>query len=287
MAAFLNGPGCDVGLSEIVEELQFLNQASGGTKPQSYSTSDGVSRDSANNTTRIHLNPEQGPASGVVSTSESRKIHPLKGLSKLVKGIGDSGCKSHTEKSNGGGVATKPNRLKRKATTDHREGSVRRDCIPQSTERKQPKRSVGVSVAAVTDDDVVPDVNNIQSWSDGLIESWDACIFTPTPKETQQNIPPKETHQSVPAVDSDSEELPSNQEAYRREIEPVVDNQDIVRLIQDSNQNLARQIQDCFKTLERRIGTFEEQLAVYNRRLEAVENKVEDHHNTAANVQQQ
>ncbi|KAL1280075.1 hypothetical protein QQF64_014675, partial [Cirrhinus molitorella] len=209
------------------------------------------------------------------------------GLSKLVKGIGDSGCKSHTEKSNGGGVATKPNRLKRKATTDHREGSVRRDCIPQSTERKQPKRSVGVSVAAVTDDDVVPDVNNIQSWSDGLIESWDACIFTPTPKETQQNIPPKETHQSVPAVDSDSEELPSNQEAYRREIEPVVDNQDIVRLIQDSNQNLARQIQDCFKTLERRIGTFEEQLAVYNRRLEAVENKVEDHHNTAANVQQQ
>lgn len=69
------------------------------------------------------------------------------GLSKLVKGIGDSGCKSRTEKpSGGGGVATKPNRLKRKATTDPREGSVRRDCIPQSAERKQPKRSVGVSV---------------------------------------------------------------------------------------------------------------------------------------------
>ncbi|CAM4503636.1 unnamed protein product [Leuciscus chuanchicus] len=104
-------------------------------------------------------------------------------------------------------------------------------------------------------DNAVPDINDVQSWSDGLIESWDDCVFTPVPKETQRSVP------SSDRVESDPEELPSNQEAYRRESHPNIDNQHIIGLIQDS-------VKTALNAFEERLN---ERLDAFERRLDAYE----------------
>ncbi|MGL5955640.1 MAG: hypothetical protein ACRC0X_03425, partial [Brevinema sp.] len=64
------------------------------------------------------------------------------------------------------------------------------------------------------------DIDNVQNWSDDLLESWDACVFTPESEKDKQRVDTKETHQSASGSVFDSEELPSNQEAYRQQLQP-------------------------------------------------------------------
>jgi hypothetical protein len=106
---------------------------------------------------------------------------------------------------------------------------------------------------------VVPDINDVQSWSEGLIQSWDGCVFTNDPKETPQSVPTSE--RVVVVEESDPEQLPSNQEAYKQESQPVIDNQHIAGLIQDSVKTALNAFEVRFdkrlNAIERRLDAYE------------------------------
>jgi len=107
-------------------------------------------------------------------------------------------------------------------------------------------------------DNAVPDINDVQSWSDGLIQSWDDCVFTNIPKETPQAVPSSE--RVVAVGESDPEQLPSNQEAYKRESQPNIDNQHIAGLIQDSVKTALNAFEVRF---DKRLNAIERRLDVY------------------------
>jgi len=108
-------------------------------------------------------------------------------------------------------------------------------------------------------DSAVPDINDVQSWTDGLIQSWDDCVFTNAPKETPQSVP--SSKRVVTVEESDPEELPSNQEAYRRETQRNKDNQHIDGLIQDSVKTALNAFEVRFdkrlNAIERRLDAYE------------------------------
>ncbi|MGL5956307.1 MAG: hypothetical protein ACRC0X_06860 [Brevinema sp.] len=74
----------------------------------------------------------------------------------------------------------------------------------------------------------------------------------------------------------DSEELPSNQEAYRQQLQPVIDNQFIIELIQSR-----------FKSIDTRFTVFEERLTAIERRLDVLAGKHDQCHQNMTAVQQQ
>ncbi|XP_048066610.1 uncharacterized protein LOC125280256 [Megalobrama amblycephala] len=244
-------------LDDLVEQIQFLNQASGGSKNGLRSaTNQPPSRGSSNNPELGDPKPEtssstnQPPSPGSTnnpelggtypaSTSSKRVcIQPLKGLSNLIKSIDTPQCRGDTEKPGCSGITSK-NRLKRKNAVGNRTKAKPpvdcerdTDCIPQTPDRKRPRQSFGAIVDVNADDNVVPDVDDVQNWGDGLLESWDACEFTVLPKETQPHVPSDENVAVV--AESDPEELPSNQEAFIRESHLNIDTQFITTLIQDT-----------------------------------------------------
>ncbi|XP_051528131.1 uncharacterized protein LOC127425887 [Myxocyprinus asiaticus] len=189
-------------------------------------------------------------------------------LSNLVNKIGESGSENHMERASGRGVATKPKRLKRKAVTVAQvhapiDGRVRDlDFMPQTSERKRSRRSLGASAELVVDDHAVPNINDVRSWGDGLIESWDACAFSQVPKETQRGD--QSNGRVVSVADSDPEALPSNQEVYRRGSHPIIDNQHIRGLIQEGFNT----IEGRFNTIEERINAIESRLNIVKERLD-------------------
>ncbi|CAM4572123.1 unnamed protein product [Leuciscus chuanchicus] len=219
MDACLNSDVTDMSLFDIVEELNFLNQASARPKRETVAA-------------LVHAPPRDNVC-----------IPPIKGLSNIVNRIGASESTNATEKTSSRGIEAKPkNRLKRKAAVDIApKAKVPADFKPQTSSRKKPRRSAAKNV--VVDDNAVPDINDVQSWSDGLIESWDDCVFTPEP-ETQRRVPSSE---SVVAVEeSDHEQLPSNQEAFRRESQTKIDIQQIFGLIQEAVNTTLNNIEtDC------------------------------------------
>ncbi|CAM4529187.1 unnamed protein product [Leuciscus chuanchicus] len=163
-------------------------------------------------------------------------IPPIKGLSNIVNRIGASESTNATEKTSLRGIEAKPkNRLKH----------------------------------VVVDDNAVPDINDVQSWSDGLIESLDDCVFTPEP-ETQRRVPSSE---SVVAVEeSDHEQLPSNQEAFRRESQPKIDIQHIFGLIQEAVNTTLNNIEVRLnKTLNERLNGFERRFDAYEKKHDVCE----------------
>ncbi|CAM4660941.1 unnamed protein product [Leuciscus chuanchicus] len=196
-------------------------------------------------------------------------IPPIKGLSNIVNRIAASESTNATEKTSSHGIEAKPkNRLKRKAAVDIApKAKVPSDFKPQTSSRKKPRRSAAKNV--VVDDNAVPDINDVQSWSDGLIESWDDCVFTPEP-ETQRRVPSSE---SVVAVEeSDHEQLPSNQEAFRRESQPKIDIQHIFGLIQEAVNTTLNNIEVRLnKTLNERLNGFERRLDAYEKKHDVCE----------------
>jgi len=71
------------------------------------------------------------------------------------------------------------------------------------------------------------------------------------------NTCPKEAHQSVPSTnglaavtESEPQELPSNQEAFRQESQRNIDSQHITRAIQDSVKTALKNLEEHLKCLE-------------------------------------
>ncbi|CAM4562332.1 unnamed protein product [Leuciscus chuanchicus] len=269
MDACLNSDVTDMSLFDIVEELNFLNQACGGDPNRRSSTEQAPSRESAD--VLVHPRPKRETVAALVHAAprDNVCIPPISGLSNIVNRIGASESTNATEKTSSRGIEAKPkNRLKRKAAVDIApKAKVPADFKPQTSSRKKPRRSAAKNV--VVDDNAVPDINDVQSWIDGLIESWDDCVFTPEP-ETQRRVPSSE---SVVAVEeSDHEQLPSNQEAFRRESQPKIDIQHIFGLIQEAVNTTLNNIEVRLnKTLNERLNGFERRLDAYEKKHDVCE----------------
>ncbi|KAK7128027.1 hypothetical protein R3I93_015796 [Phoxinus phoxinus] len=158
MDACLNSDATGVTLIDLVDELNFLNQASGGTR--------GAHQRSSNvrHTARASLResadviaparPERKTITALVHAAPRDSVHnePLEGLSNLVNKVAsESTDRIVTTKDRSAGLVAKPkNKLKRKApavTCAKPKGpfdDVGRDghSGPQTSAQKKPRRSV-------------------------------------------------------------------------------------------------------------------------------------------------
>ncbi|KAK7158249.1 hypothetical protein R3I93_009456 [Phoxinus phoxinus] len=157
MDACLNSDVAGVSLVDLVDELNFLNQASGGTRGTHHRSSNvrhtarAALRESAD--VPATAQPERKTITALVHAAPRDSAHsqPLEGLSNLVNKVAsESTDRIVTTKDRSAGLVAKPkNKLKRKApavTCAKAKGpfdDVARDrhSGPQTSAQKKPRRS--------------------------------------------------------------------------------------------------------------------------------------------------
>ncbi|XP_017318815.2 uncharacterized protein LOC108262965 [Ictalurus punctatus] len=186
-----------VSIPDIVDELRFLNKASG----------------SNTEVPRVRLE------------------NTVLGLSNLVNKIVAPEFKNSAAVSTERGIPTSSGKAKRKTVAQVHSAGV-------ATSKRKRSRSPPRS----TDESAVNEPSTIDSclnWNQELLDSWDACVFTPVP----------------------GDDLPSNQEAFGREATDVIDN----------NRDSAEVIRTGFKAIEDRTAGFEKTFASVTERLDIIE----------------
>ncbi|XP_053486041.1 uncharacterized protein LOC128610645 [Ictalurus furcatus] len=197
--AVSNATGDDdiVSIPDIVDEIRFLNKASGSN----------------------------------TEVPRVRFENPVLGLSNLVDKIAAPEFKNSAAVSTERGIPTSSGKAERKTVAQVHSAGV-------ATSKRKRSRSPPRS----TDESAVNEPSTIDSclnWNQELLDSWDACVFTPVP----------------------GDDLPSNQEAFGRDATDVIDN----------NRDSAEVIRTGFKAIEDRIGGFEKTFASVTERLDIIE----------------
>ncbi|XP_053475881.1 uncharacterized protein LOC128604831 [Ictalurus furcatus] len=185
--AVSNATGDDdiVSIPDIVDEIRFLNKASGSN----------------------------------TEVPRVRFENPVLGLSNLVDKIAAPEFKNSAAVSTERGIPTSSGKAERKTVAQ--------------------VHSAGVATSKQSAVNEPSAIDSCLNWNQELLDSWDACVFTPVP----------------------GDDLPSNQEAFGRDATDVIDN----------NRDSAEVIRTGFKAIEDLIAGFEKTFASVTERLDIIE----------------
>ncbi|XP_073799296.1 uncharacterized protein [Danio rerio] len=264
------------GLQAIWAEILALNTDEFKNLAENRSSQECINESSAPRT--VH---EDAPSACINVSSPLTSIHentlPLASMSEIVSRVDDKRSTGLLEVYTTSTRAGTSRRKRNIVPRDRRVGGVKQkvvtttaqvhvdatsdeiSVIPNTPEPKRPRKSQGQ-----TDPNVVSSQDDVEKWNDDMVNVWNASEFS-------NEIP---VHAATTVQDSDSDTLPSNQEAYKNKQNtkpaPVVDQSntyakvatnDILKykelLLQLSNglNNIASQQQRDKRTIELFIAT--------------------------------